>query len=160
MCRWQRAFLSPWRSPGATRLSPTARGKSREIARASSVGASSVERHSPHLRLMLLSSSARGADLPVEVHRRPLCQALAEPPPGGNGFVFAGIVAVTAPSWRVDCSRCRRSRRRSASPEKCVGIDNSQDLRYDEGVNKQQCRAIVTSIRRCKRKRYNANDHA
>jgi len=28
--------------------------------------------------------------------------ALAKPP-GGNGFVLAGVVAVTAPSWRVSC---------------------------------------------------------
>jgi hypothetical protein len=34
----------------------------------------------------------------------PLCQALAEPPPGGNGCVRAGVSADTAPSWRVSCS--------------------------------------------------------
>jgi len=40
---------------------------------------------------------------PIEIHRHPLCQALAESPRGGNGFVRAGDVAVTAPSWRVNC---------------------------------------------------------
>jgi hypothetical protein len=41
--------------------------------------------------------------LPVKVYRFPLCQALAGLPHGGNGFVLAGVVAVTALSWRVNC---------------------------------------------------------
>jgi len=34
------------------------------------------------------------------LHQR---HALAEPLPGGNGFVRTGVVAETAPSWRVNC---------------------------------------------------------
>ena len=54
-----------------------------------------------------------GAQLcvPVEIYRYSLCHALAGSPRGGNGFVLAGVVAVTAPSWWVNCGRGRRSRR-------------------------------------------------
>ncbi|MEJ5312636.1 MAG: hypothetical protein WHX52_22965 [Anaerolineae bacterium] len=68
-----------------------------------------------------VNSSSSGEEqfrAPLDVHRRPLCQALAGSPPGGNGFVLAGDVAVTAPSWRVDCSRWRLSLQRPASPER------------------------------------------
>jgi hypothetical protein len=94
------------------------------------------------LAITSASSWARAATpAPIEVRCHTLRQALAKSPPGGNGFVRAGVVAVTAPSWRGNCGPVSSVMLRASLPgeqtrlfERRVGIDNSPGLRYDKDI--------------------------